>query len=342
MRSPRLGVGIKRTVFLACAGGLASVAMACSAGGAPAQPTQPPAAAGAAAPQAASTPRLKIAMITHQAPGDTFWDIVRKGADAAAAKDNVEVVYSNDPEAAKQSTLVQNAIDSKVNGIAITLSKPDALAGAVQNATNAKIPVVAFNSGLDAWSQTGAMMYFGQDENLAGQTAGQRLTQEGLKHVLCVVQEQGHVALEARCAGVKSGLSSGQTENLYVTGTNMPSVRSTIAAKLQSDSSIDSVITLGAPFALTAVTSAKDASSKAKIYTFDTNSELVNAIKSGDVQWAIDQQPYLQGYLAVDSLWLYLNNGDIIGGGKTVLTGPSFITKDNIEAIAQYASKGTR
>src|SRR5207245_2105122 len=156
------------------------------------------------------------------------------------------------------------------------------------------------------------------------------------KHTLCVVQEQGHVALEARCAGVKQGLSGGQTENLYVTGTNMPSVKSTIAAKLQSDSSIDSVITLGAPFALTAVQSVKDASSKAKVYTFDTNAELVNAVKSGDVQWAIDQQPYLQGYLAVDSLWLYLNNGDTIGGGKTVLTGPSFITKDNIEAIAQY------
>ena len=336
MSKTRLGLSA------ACVGGLALVAMACSAGGAPSQPTAAPAAAGAPASQAASTPRLKIAMITHQAPGDTFWDIVRKGADAAAAKDNVELVYSNDPEAAKQSTLVQNAIDSKVNGIAITLSKPDALAGAVQNATNAKIPVVAFNSGLDAWSQTGAMMYFGQDENLAGQTAGQRLNQEGLKHVLCVVQEQGHVALEARCAGVKSGLSGGQTENLYVTGTNMPSVRSTIAAKLQSDSSIDSVITLGAPFALTAVTSVKDASSKAKVYTFDTNAELVNAVRSGDVQWAIDQQPYLQGYLAVDSLWLYLTNGDVIGGGKTVLTGPSFITKDNIEAIAQYASKGTR
>jgi simple sugar transport system substrate-binding protein len=342
MRTTRLGVSAKRTLFLACAAGLAVVAMACSGGGAPSQATQAPSVAGAQAQQAATTPRMKIAMITHQAPGDTFWDIVRKGADAAAAKDNVEVVYSNDPEAAKQSTLVQNAIDSKVNGIAITLSKPDALAGAVKNATSAKIPVVAFNSGLDAWSQTGAMMYFGQDENLAGQTAGQRLSQEGLKHVLCVVQEQGHVALEARCAGVKSGLSGGQTENLYVTGTNMPSVRSTMAAKLQSDSSIDSVITLGAPFALTAVQSVKDASSKARVYTFDTNAELVNAVKSGDVQWAIDQQPFLQGYLAVDSLWLYLTNGDIIGGGKTVLTGPSFITKDNIEAIAQYASKGTR
>jgi simple sugar transport system substrate-binding protein len=342
MRNTRLGASAKQALFLACVGGVAIATMACSAGGAPSQPTQAPAAAGAGAPAAASTPRMKVAMITHQAPGDTFWDIVRKGADAAAAKDNIELVYSNDPEAAKQSTLVQNAIDSKVNGIAITLSKPDALAGAVSNANSANIPVVAFNSGLDAWQQTGAMMYFGQDENLAGQTAGQRLNTDGLKHVLCVVQEQGHVALEARCAGVKQGLSSGQTENLYVTGTNMPSVKSTIAAKLQADSSIDSVITLGAPFALTAVQSVKDAGSKAKVYTFDTNSELVNAVKSGDVQWAIDQQPYLQGYLAVDSLWLYLTNGDIIGGGKTVLTGPSFITKDNIEAIAQYATKGTR
>jgi simple sugar transport system substrate-binding protein len=342
MTHTRLGVSAKRSLFLVCVGGLAAAAIACSGGGAPSQATQAPAAAGAQAPQAATTPRMKVAMITHQAPGDTFWDIVRKGAIAAAEKDNIELIYSNDPEAAKQSTLVQNAIDSKVNGIAITLSKPDALAGAVKNATDAKIPVVAFNSGLDAWQQTGAMMYFGQDENLAGQIAGQRLSTDGLKHVLCVVQEQGHVALEARCAGVKQGLSAGQTENLYVTGTNMPSVKSTIAAKLQSDSSIDSVITLGAPFALTAVQSVKDASSKAKVYTFDTNAELVNAVKSGDVQWAIDQQPYLQGYLAVDSLWLYLINGDVIGGGKTVLTGPSFITRDNIEAIAQYASKGTR
>jgi simple sugar transport system substrate-binding protein len=337
----------KRALYAALVAGIAFGTLACSStGGRQAEATQPPAAAGQAAAQPAAgqatTPRMKVAVITHAAPGDTFWDIVRKGADAAAAKDNIEVVYSSDPEAAKQSTLVQNAIDSKVNGIAITLSKPDALAGAVKNANTAKIPVVAFNSGLDAWQQTGAMMYFGQDENLAGQSAGQRLSQESAKHVLCVVQEQGHVALEARCAGVKQGLSGGQTENLYVTGTNMPSVRSTVAAKLQADASIDSVITLGAPFALTAVQSVKDASSKAKVYTFDTNAELVNAIKSSDVQWAIDQQPYLQGYLAIDSLWLYLTNANIIGGGKTVLTGPSFVTKDNIEAIAQYATKGTR
>ena len=69
---------------------------------------------------------------------------------------------------------------------------------------------------------------------------------------------------------------------------------------------------------------------------------MVDAIKNGDVQWAVDQQPFLQGYLSVDSLWLYLNNGNVIGGGQPTLTGPSFIDKSNVEAVAEYAKNGTR
>jgi simple sugar transport system substrate-binding protein len=122
----------------------------------------------------------------------------------------------------------------------------------------------------------------------------------------------------------------------------MPSVESTITAKLQQDPAVDMVVTLGAPFALTAVQSVKTAGSKAKIGTFDTNAALVSAIESGDVQWAVDQQPYLQGYLAVDSLWLYLSNANVIGGGQATLTGPAFIDKSNIEAVAEYAKAGTR
>ena len=99
---------------------------------------------------------------------------------------------------------------------------------------------------------------------------------------------------------------------------------------------------LGAPFALTAVQSAKNAGSKAKIGTFDTNAALVDAIQDGSVQWAVDQQPFLQGYLSIDSLWLYLNNGNVIGGGKPTLTGPAFIDKSNVDAVAEYAKGGTR
>jgi simple sugar transport system substrate-binding protein len=122
----------------------------------------------------------------------------------------------------------------------------------------------------------------------------------------------------------------------------MPSVESTITAKLQQDPGVDSVLALGAPFALTAVQSVKNAGSSAKVETFDTNAALVQSIKNGEVQWAVDQQPFLQGYLAVDSLWLYLNNGNVIGGGQPTLTGPAFIDKSNINAVADYAKNGTR
>lgn len=313
---------------------------ACSSGGGKQAEDDANAAPGGVG-QAADTPRLKIAMITHEAPGDTFWDLIRKGAEAAAAKDNIELVYSNDPEAPKQADLVQTAIDSKVDAIASTLPNAEALTPALTKAVEAGIPVIEFNAGFGDWEDTGALMYFGQDESLAGVTAGERLGEDGAKRVLCVVQEQGQVQLEARCAGVEEGFP-GTTDKLYVNGRDMPSVRSTIAAKLQQDSSVDRVITLGAPIALAAVQSVGDANSKAKVVTFDTNSELVSAIESGDVLWAIDQQPYLQGYEAIDSLWLYLTNGNIIGGGQPVLTGPSFIDQENIDKVADYARRGTR
>ncbi|MCV7346150.1 substrate-binding domain-containing protein [Mycolicibacterium rhodesiae] len=286
------------------------------------------------------TPRMTIAMITHEAPGDSFWDLVRKGAETAAKKDNIELRYSSDPEAPNQANLVQSAIDSGVKGIAVTLAKPDAMKAAVQNAGSKGIPVVAFNAGLDAWQAMGVKEYFGQDGYIAGQEAGKRLQSDGAKKVVCVIQEQGHVDLEARCAGVKNTFPA--TEVLNVNGKDMPSVESTITAKLQQDAGIDTILTLGAPFALTAVQSVTNAGSKAKVATFDTNAALVDAIKNGSVQWAVDQQPFLQGYLAVDSLWLYLSNGNVIGGNQPTLTGPSFIDKSNIDAVAEYAKNGTR
>ena len=325
----------KRLAALAGAGVVAMGLAACSSTGGAPQGSE-----GGSGGGTVDTPRMTFAMITHEVPGDSFWDLVRKGAETAAQKDNVELRYSNDPEAPNQANLVQAAIDSGVDGIAVTLAKPDAMRAAIERANAAGIPVVAFNAGMDTWQTLGVEEYFGQDGFIAGQGVGERLQSEGSTKALCVIQEQGHVDLEARCAGVRDTFPA--AEILNVNGKDMPSVEATITAKLQQDPAIDYVVTLGAPFALTAVQSAQNAGSTAKIGTFDTNAALVDAIENGDVQWAVDQQPYLQGYLAVDSLWLYKTNGNVIGGGQATLTGPAFIDATNIDSVAEYARGGTR
>jgi simple sugar transport system substrate-binding protein len=291
----------------------------------------------------ANTPRYTIAMITHAAPGDTFWDIIRAGATAAAAKDNITLKYSNNDDPTQQATLIQDAINSNVNGIAVTDPDPQAICPTVKKAVAAGIPVVMFNAGVLNWQACGAMEYFGQDEAIAGVAAGKRLAAAGAKQVLCVLQAQGQVQLEARCAGVKQGLGSeGTMTKTYVNGTDNSAVLSSLTAKLTQQKGIDAVITLGAPIALIAIQAIQQAHSSAKLYTFDTNAAEIAKIKSGAVQWAVDQQPYLQGYESVDSLWLFLTNANILGGGQTVLTGPSFIDSTNVAKVAQYAARGTR
>ncbi|MEU3512353.1 sugar ABC transporter substrate-binding protein [Streptomyces longwoodensis] len=335
--SPSRSRRIAPVVAMAAAVALTLAGCSSSSGGKKAEEGGADASAGKA-----NTPRMTVALVTHQSPGDTFWDIVRKGAEAAAAKDNIKLVYSADPNAGNQANLVQNAIDQKVDGIAVTLAKPDALRSVAGKAKAAGIPVVGLNSGVSDWKKLGLLEFFGQDETVAGEALGNKLNSVGAKKAVCVIQEQGNVGLTQRCDGVKKTFS-GSLENLYVNGTDMPSVKSTITAKLKQDSSLDHVIALGAPIALTAVQSVSDAGSKAKVATFDLNKDLTGAISRGTIEFAVDQQPYLQGYLAIDSLWLYKNNGNYMGGGEQpVLTGPAFVDKSNVDSVAQFAAKGTR
>ena len=289
---------------------------------------------------AAAGEEYTIAMITHEAPGDTFWDKIRAGAEAAAERHNITLNYSNDPDAGEMATLVQNAVDSNVDGMALTLAYPDQVGPAAQQVAESGVPIVAFNSGINDYQNFGVPMYFGSNEQLAGQTVGERIGQEGGGKALCVIQEQGQVALETRCAGVTEGFPN--TEILYVTGTDLPSVQQTIGSKLQQDPSVTHIVTLGAPVAQAAQQARTDTSSQAEIITFDLNADVAAAIESGDIAFSIDQQPYVQGYLAVTSLWLNLTNGNDIGGGQPVLTGPSIVDETNIGPIVEYADNNTR
>jgi simple sugar transport system substrate-binding protein len=148
------------------------------------------------------------------------------------------------------------------------------------------------------------------------------------------------VALEDRCAGVKDSFPN--TENLQVNGADDSAVTSAIQAKLSQDKDINWVINLGAPSALDTIKALEGSGSKAKIGTFDTNPDAAQAVQDGKIQWYIDQQPYLQGYMAITQLYLYKKNGNILGGGKPVLTGPSFVDSSNIGATLPFVKNNTR
>ncbi|MEV0783614.1 sugar ABC transporter substrate-binding protein [Streptomyces sp. NPDC050423] len=290
---------------------------------------------------AVNTPRWTFAMVTHSGDGDTFWDIVQKGAKMAAGKDNINFLYSHNDEAQQQAQLVQAAIDKKVDGLIVTLAKPDAMKDVVAKATRAGIPVITVNSGSAESKQYGALTHIGQDESIAGEAVGDELNRRGRKKALCILHEQGNVGHEQRCAGAKKTFD-GQLQNLYVEGTNMPDVQASIEAKLQADKDIDAVVTLGAPFADAAVKAKQTAGSKAEIDTFDLNAKVAAELKAKTLGFAVDQQPYLQGYEAVDLLWLYRYNRNVLGGGRPVLTGPQIITSKDAAQLAEYADRGTR
>jgi simple sugar transport system substrate-binding protein len=146
--------------------------------------------------------------------------------------------------------------------------------------------------------------------------------------------------LEDRCAGVKSAFPN--TENIQVNGQDDSAVTSAIQAKLAEDKDINWIVTLGAAQALDAIKARDAVGSQAKIGTFDLNKEAAEAVKGGDLQFCIDQQPYLQGYLAVTQLYLYKKNGNILGGGEASLTGPSFVDTTNVDAILPFILQNTR
>jgi simple sugar transport system substrate-binding protein len=324
----------KRRVVVGLAAGLLLATAACSSQGG-AQNAQGNAGG------ATNTPRLTIAMVTHAPPGDVFWDQIQKGAQEAAAKDNVDFKYSGSININEQSTFIQNAIDSKVNGIAVSLPNPSALAPVVQKAVAAGIPVVAFNAGDREWQKTGALSFFGEPETLAGEFAGEQLNKLGVKHALCVIQSQGQVQLEDRCAGMASKFT-GQSEKLYAEGTDTPQYVSTVSSKVRQDPSIDAVVTLGPALGVAVQQQLEQDGSKAKVATYAFTGDLIPLLQNGKIAFTIDQQPYLQGYLSVDSLWLYNRNKGVIGAQQSVATGPVVVDQSNIGAITQYINQGLR
>jgi simple sugar transport system substrate-binding protein len=269
----------------------------------------------------------KIAVVTHGGAGDSFWSIVKAGAVRGGKDMGDTVTYQSDGDPTNQAKLIDNAVNQKPDGLVVSMANPQALKAAVQRAVAAGIPVITINAG-DAESKAyGALSHIGSNEQVAGEAVGTKLKSEGVKNVVCVIQEAGNVSLETRCAGVNN---------------NLPAAQATLEAKLQQDKSVDGIVTLGAQVASSAEAAISGAHSTAKLATFDLNADVAKGVVDGKIDFAVDQQPFLQGYLAVQMLTLYKSNLNVLGGGLPVLTGPNLVTKANAAEVLKLAAGGTR
>ncbi|UOY00843.1 sugar ABC transporter substrate-binding protein [Blastococcus sp. PRF04-17] len=287
------------------------------------------------------TQDLSFAVITHGSAGDAFWDVVQNGAVAAGEELGIEVDYQSDGDPQRQAQLIDAAVNQDVDGIVVSMANPDALQDSIEAAVEAGIPVVTINSGGDRSAEFGAIGHVGQDETIAGLGAGRELATAGAGNVLCVLHEAGNIGLEQRCSGASEGLGS-DVRAVQVDINDLQGAQSTITSQLQSDPSIDAVLTLNSAVAAVAVAAAGDAGSEALVATFDLNSDVISGIQDGDIAFAVDQQQYEQGYLPIVMLKLYAENLNTVGGGQPVLTGPGIVDADNVDEIADLASAGTR
>ncbi|HLR84265.1 MAG TPA: sugar ABC transporter substrate-binding protein [Nocardioidaceae bacterium] len=284
---------------------------------------------------------LEVAVVTHGAPNDAFWSVVKSGADRAGEDLGVDVEYNSDPDVTKQAELVDAAVAEDVDGVVVSMANPDGLEKSVKAAIDAGVPVITINSGIQESKQFGAITHVGQSETIAGEAAGEKFNELGAKKLICVIHEAGNTGLEQRCAGAQKTFN-GAMQNLQVDGADTSKAKNQIQSAVQADDSIDGVLALNAQVALGAVQAVDGANGNVQIGTFDLSEDLIEQIQDGNVAFAVDQQPYTQGYLGVQFLYLYAINGNEIGGGKPVYSGPALVTEENADEVLEYAKNGTR
>ncbi len=291
---------------------------------------------------------IKIEIVTHGQAQDGFWGVVRNGVKAGAADMGVTANYSApgaESDMPGMSALIDAAVAKKPTGLVVSIPNADALSPSIKKAVAAGIPVVSMNSGSDVFKSLGILAHVGQTELQAGIGAGQRFKDAGVKNPRCFNQEVGNQALTLRCNGFFQALGIDGKDKILTGKISDPAgMQAAIAAAIQADPTIDGILTLGPSVAGPALAAVAASGKQIHLATFDLSADVLTAIKDGKMDFAIDQQQFLQGYLPIVILTNYAETGNLPTGDGTglIMTGPGFVTKDNAANVIALAAKGLR
>jgi simple sugar transport system substrate-binding protein len=287
--------------------------------------------------------RPKIVVITHGQTSDPFWFVVRKGVESAAKQTDSDVEYQSTGQfdLAAMAKLIDAAVASKPDGLIISIPDAGFLSKPIQAAVAAKIPVISINSGLEMSKKLGCLMHIGQEEESAGRQAGERMKAMGVRQALILNQEVGNSALDQRTKGFRDGFE-GPFHHVQVLPVKLDFMEcyDTVTAYLLENRDIDGILALGPVAAEPALQALDDLGKidKIKLCTFDVSPRVIQALIKKQMSFALDQQQWLQGYLPVIFLANYAKYGSILQNG-VILTGPSFVTSENAEQVANISTE---
>ncbi|MEW6706342.1 MAG: sugar ABC transporter substrate-binding protein [Pseudomonadota bacterium] len=312
----------------------------------------------------------KYVLISHAPDSDAWWNTIKNAIKQAGEDFGVQVDYRNPPtgDLADMARLIEQAAAAGYDGVITTIADYNVLEGAIKKVTAKKIPLITINSGTTAQSEKlGAVMHVGQPEYEAGRGAGEKAKAAGVKSFLCVNHYATNPASFERCRGFAEMIGADYKKATLDAGDDPNGIEAKVAAYLRQHPKTDAVLALGPTSAAPTLKALDKAGLKGKVYmaSFDLSDDISRGIKDGSVKFGIDQQPYLQGYIpvAVLATMKQMNTTDRakvadavkanpkvkarfdeyglapVYGKRHILSGPGFVTTENIGKVEKYAGQ---
>ena len=312
----------------------------------------------------------KYVLISHAPDSDSWWNTIKNAIKQAGEDYDVTVDYRNPPngDLADMARLIEQAAAQGYDGVIVTIADFNVLQGAIKKVTDKKIPVITINSGTPEQSEKlGALMHVGQPEYEAGKGAGERAKAAGIKSFLCVNHFATNPVSFDRCRGFAEAIGADFKKSTIDSGDDPTGIESKVSAYLRQNPGTQAVLALGPTSAHPTLKALEKGGMKGKIWfaTFDLSDEIGRGIKDGSIQFGIDQQPYLQGYIpvAVMATMKSMKSSDLKAvaaavkanpktmkrfddyglapayGARHIGSGPGFVTKDTLPKVEKYAGQ---
>jgi len=286
---------------------------------------------------------------------DAFFAVVKNGADlagslveGAGSKYTWIPLPNYDNIGPDMVKLIEQAVAQECTSLAVPVWDGAAQAPALAAATAAGVKVFMYNSGLPLLEDgtIEAYGYYGTDEWKAGVAAGEYFATHGSSNVRCVNTQPGAVNWQQRCGGLIEGATANgaQADEIILPAESFgdaAAISAAVQAALAKDPTIDGFATGSAADADAVGEALGVMNATAQQGGWDVSVNIIERIIAGDALFAVDQQGWYQGWLAVSQAWLY-DQFSILPAEPVILTGPALITADNAETVLAGVEDGYR